>query len=72
MGVQESVYVSGTVITHEAAVDHSDAGVGLCLQPPGAFCPSEVGDMSFDQNISVHFVFPCPSNTSYFAALHGL
>jgi hypothetical protein len=71
MGVRKSAYVSGTVITHEAAADHSDVGVGLCLQLPKAFCPSEVVDMSFDQNISVHFVFPCPSNTSYFEALHG-
>ena len=71
MGVRKSAYVSGTVITHEAAADHSDVGVGLCLQLPKAFCPSEVVDMSFDQNISVHFVFTCPSNTSDFEALHG-
>jgi hypothetical protein len=63
--------IFSTVITHEAAVDHIDVGVDLCLQPPKALCPSEVVGMSFDQTMPVHVVFPCPSNTSYLEALHG-
>ena len=68
MVVRESEYVSGTVITYEATFDHSDAGVGLCLQLPKAFVLQKFVDMSLDKNISVHFVFTCPSNTSEFEA----
>ena len=71
MVVRESEYVSGTVITYEAAFDHSDAGVGLCLQLPKALVLQKFVDMSLDKNISVHFVFTCPNNTSEFEALHG-
>ena len=59
---------SGTVITYEEAFDHSDAGVGLCLLLPKAFVLQKFVDMSFNKNISVHFVFMCPSNTSEFEA----
>ena len=59
---------SGTVITYEEAFDHSDAGVGLCLLLPKAFVLQKFVDMSLNKNISVHFVFTCPSNTSEFEA----
>ena len=59
---------SGTVITYEEAFDHSDAGVGLCLLLPKAFVLQKFVDMSLSKNISVHFVFTCPSNTSEFDA----
>ena len=55
-------------ITYEAAFDHSDAGVGLCLQLHKAFVLQKFVDMSLDKNISVHFVFTCPSDTSEFEA----
>ena len=59
---------SSTVITYEEAFDHSDAGVGLCLLLPKAFVLQKFVDISFNKNISVHFVFTCPSNTSEFEA----
>ena len=59
---------SGTVITYEEAFDHSNTGVGLCLLLPKAFVLQKLVDMSLHKDISVHFVFTCPSNTSEFEA----
>ena len=59
---------SGTVITYEEAFDHSNTGVGLCLLLPKAFVLQKFVDMSLQKDISVHFVFTCPSNTSEFEA----
>ena len=38
----------------------------LCLLLPKAFVLQKFVDMSLSKNISVHFVFTCPSNTSEF------
>ena len=57
MGVRESEYVSGTVITYEAAFDHSDAGIGLCLQLPKAFVLQKFVDMSLDKKHLCAFCF---------------
>ena len=59
---------SGTVITYEEAFDHSDTGVGLCLLLPKAYVLQKFVDICLNKDISVHFVFTCPSNTSEFEA----
>ena len=59
---------SGTVIAYEEAFDHSDTGVGLCLLLPKAYVLQKFVDICFNKDISVHFVFTCPSNTSEFEA----
>ena len=51
--------------------DYSDVGVGLRHQLPKACVLQKVVDMSPDKNISVHFVFTRPSNTSEFEARDG-
>ena len=56
------------IITFEEAFGHCDTGVGLCLLLPKAFVLRKFVDYSIERDISVHFVFTCPSNTSEFEA----
>ena len=63
---------SGTVITYEEAFDHCDSGVGLCLLLPKAIALRNFVDHSIEKNLSLHFIFSCPSSTSEFEAVAWL
>ena len=63
------------IITYEEAFDHCDAGVGSCLLLPKALVLRKLIDHSINKDISVHFVFTCPSSAFEFEAaawLHNL
>ena len=45
-----------------------DTGVGLCLLLPKAYVLQKFVDICLNKDVSVHFVFTCPSNTSEFEA----
>lgn len=66
---------SANIITFEEAFDHCDTGVGLCLLLPRAFVLRKIVDPCIVRDISVHFVFTCPSGACEFEAtawLHNL